>query len=93
LSIRFNPIKAEYIPTLAAAQETAQALIEALKKGASNSEGSGNEQFFTQSAVNFVAAVLYFFSKFEDGKYCDLPHILSFINEGYDDIFTVLLRI
>jgi hypothetical protein len=89
-SIRFNPIKAEYIPTLAAAQETAQALIEALKKGASNSEGGGNEQFFTQSAVNFVAAVLYFFSKFEDGKYCDLPHILSFINEGYDDIFTVL---
>jgi hypothetical protein len=89
-SIRFNPIKSEYIPTLAAAQETAQALIEALKKGASNSEGGGNEQFFTQSAVNFVAAIFYFFAKYENGKYCDLPHVLSFINEAYDDIFTVL---
>jgi len=88
-SIRFNPIKKDYIPTLAAAQETAQALIEALKKG-SNSEGGGNEQFFTQSAVNFVASVLYFFSKYQDGVYCDLPHVLSFLNEDYEDIFHVL---
>jgi len=91
-SVRFNPVKKEYISTLAAAQETAQALIESLKKGASNSEGSGNEQFFTQSAVNFVAAVLYFFANYEDGAYCDLPHILSFINSDYDDIFGVLFN-
>lgn len=89
-SIRFNPVKAEYVPTLAAALETAQALMDALKKGASNSEGGGNEQFFHQSAINFVAAIIYFFSKFENGKYCDLPHILSFIKLNYDDIFTVL---
>ena len=88
-SIRLNPIKSEYINTLAAAGETAQALIEALKKGA-NSEGGGNEQFFTQSAVNFVASVLYFFSKYENGKYSDLPHVISFMNSSYEDIFTVL---
>ncbi|MDR1370509.1 MAG: type IV secretion system DNA-binding domain-containing protein [Dysgonamonadaceae bacterium] len=89
-SIRFNPIKHEYIPTLAAALETSQALIEALKKGAANADGGGNEQFFTQSAVNFVAAVIYFFSKYEDGKYSDLPHVISFMNASYDDVFGVL---
>jgi hypothetical protein len=89
-SVRINPVKSEYIPTLAAALETSQALIEALKKGASNSDGGGNEQFFTQSAVNFVAAIIYFFSKYENGKYSDLPHIIAFMNADYDDIFSVL---
>jgi len=90
LSVRFNPLKSEYIPTLAAALETSQALIEALKKSASNVEGGGNEQFFTQSAVNFTAAVIYFLSKHENGKYSNLPHVISFMNQSYDDIFTVL---
>jgi hypothetical protein len=89
-SVRFNPLKREYIPTLAAALETSQALIEALKKGGSSAEGGGNEQFFTQSAVNFLAAVIYFLSKFENGKYSDLPHVIAFMNQSYDDIFTVL---
>jgi hypothetical protein len=89
-SVRLNPVKSEYIPTLAAALETSQALIEALKKGASNSEGGGNEQFFTQSAVNFVAAVIYFFARYENGKYSDLPHVIAFMNADYEDIFTVL---
>jgi uncharacterized membrane protein YgdD (TMEM256/DUF423 family) len=89
-SVRFNPLKREYIPTLAAALETSQALIEALKKGIAHSEGGGNEQFFTQSAVNFLAAIVYFLSKYENGKYSDLPHVISFMNQSYDDIFTVL---
>ena len=90
-SVRFNPLKSEYIPTLASAIETSQALIEALKKSASNTaEGGGNEQFFTQSAVNFLAAVIYYLSKYENGRYSDLPHVISFMNQSYDDIFTVL---
>jgi hypothetical protein len=89
-SIRFNPLKHEYIPTLAAAIETSQALIESLKKGSSTAEGGGNEQFFTQSAVNFLAAIIFFLSKYENGKYSDLPHVIAFMNQSYDDIFTVL---
>jgi len=89
-SVRFNPIKSEYITSLAAAIETSQALIEALKKSSSNVEGGGNEQFFTQSAVNFLAAIIYFLSKYENGRYSDLPHVISFMNQSYDDIFTVL---
>jgi hypothetical protein len=89
-SVRFNPIKPEYVNTLAAAGETAEALIEALKKGANTSDSGGNEQFFTLSAVNFVTAVIYFLSKYENGKYCDLPHVISFMNGSYEDMFKVL---
>jgi hypothetical protein len=89
-SVRFNPIKAEYVPTLAAAVETSQALLEALKKGVNAADAGGNEKFFTKSAENFVACIIYFLSKYEDGKYCSLPHVLSFANGSYEDIFRVL---
>lgn len=86
-SRRVNPFKCEYIKTLAEASETAEALVEALKKG---DKSSGSDQFFTQSAINFLAACIYFFSKHESGRYSSVPHVLAFLNLSYDQIFTVL---
>ena len=89
MSRRVNPFKSEYINTLADASETAEALVEALKKG---DKSTGSDQFFTQSAINFLAACIYFFSKYDNGKFSTLPHILSFLNLSYDEIFSVLFR-
>ncbi|MCA5004036.1 type IV secretion system DNA-binding domain-containing protein [Sphingobacterium bovistauri] len=86
-SRRVNPFKSEYLRTLADATETAEALVEALKKG---DKSAGSDQFFTQSAINFLAACIYFFSKHKEGKYSSLPHVLAFLNLSYDQIFTVL---
>ncbi|GAB3834148.1 hypothetical protein GCM10028895_54060 [Pontibacter rugosus] len=63
-SRRFNPLKPEYLPTLADATETAEALLEALRKG---DRDSGTAQFFNQSAVNFLASCIYFLSRHEGG--------------------------
>ena len=86
-SRRVNPFKPEYIKTLADASETAEALVEALKKG---DKSAGSDQFFTQSAINFLAACIYFFSKYDAGRYSTFPHVLAFLNLSYDEIFTVL---
>ncbi|QCR25282.1 type IV secretory system conjugative DNA transfer family protein [Pontibacter sp. SGAir0037] len=86
-SRRFNPLKPEYLPTLADATETAEALLEALRKG---DRDSGTAQFFNQSAVNFLASCIYFLSRHEGGRYSSFPHVLSFINLSYDQIFEVL---
>ena len=86
-SRRVNPLKREYLRTLADASETAEALVEALKKG---DKSGGSDQFFTQSAVNFLAACIYFFSRYENGRYSSLPHVLAFLNLSYEQIFTVL---
>lgn len=86
-SRRINPWRSDYLQTLAEASETAEALVEAMKKG---DKASGSDQFFTQSAVNFLAACIYFFSKYEDGKYSSFPHVMAFLNRSYDEIFTVL---
>ena len=131
-SRRVNPIQLKYINNLAAASETAETLLESLQKGKKEG-GGGSDQFFQTSAVNFLAACIYFFANYgkepydkdgkmliaerrEDpktkrliptgrvfdhtgtevqpaywlGKYSDMPHILSFLNESYQTIFEVL---
>ena len=131
-SRRVNPIQLKYINNLAAASETAETLLESLQKGKKEG-GGGSDQFFQTSAVNFLAACIYFFcnwgkepydkdgnmltaEKAQDkqtkrmiptgrvfnsageevepaywlGKYSDMPHILSFLNESYQTIFEVL---
>ena len=131
-SRRVNPIQQKYINNLAAASETAETLLESLQKGKKEG-GGGSDQFFQTSAVNFLAACIYFFinygkepfdkdgnklhaEKIQDeatkrwkltgrvfdsegvevepaywlGKYSDMPHILSFLNENYQTIFEVL---
>jgi len=86
-SRRINPLRSDYIKTLADASETAEALVEALKKG---DKASGSDAFFTQSAINFLASCIYFMSRYNRGVFSTLPHILSFLNRSYDEIFSVL---
>lgn len=137
-SRRVNPIQQKYIANLAAAQETAETLIESLQKGQKGS-GGGSDQFFQTSATNFLAACIYFFVNYDKtpfdalgnaldaeyiedpethhkkltgrvfakgqlgnmnhvvepaywkGKYSDMPHVLSFLNHSYEEIFEVLV--
>jgi hypothetical protein len=86
-SRRINPWRREYIRSLADASETAEALVEAMKKG---DKSGGSDQFFTQSAINFLAACIYFMSRYEDGKYSTFPHVLALLNRSYEEIFRTL---
>lgn len=88
-SKRVNPFKKEYIRTLAEAQEMAEAMVSALQKGGA-SAGGGSEQFFTQSAINFLSSCIYFFATYENGKFSTLPHLLAFMNKSYEEIFETL---
>jgi len=88
-SRRVNPLLPKYIGTLAKAGETADAIVSALKKGEKNSSG-GSDQFFTQSAINFLAATIYYLAHKANGKYSSLPHLLAFLSRPYDVIFNHL---
>lgn len=67
-SRRVNPIQQKYIQNLAAASETAETLLESLQKGKKEG-GGGSDQFFQTSAVNFLAACIYFFVNYEREPY------------------------
>jgi len=74
-SRRVNPIQQKYINNLAAAQETAETLIESLQKGKKEG-GGGSDQFFQTSAVNFLAACIYFFVNYEKEPYDENGNML-----------------
>ena len=67
-SRRVNPIQHKYIGNLAAASETAETLLESLQKGKKEG-GGGSDQFFQTSAVNFLAACIYFFVNYKRVPY------------------------
>ncbi len=87
-SRRINPLNPKYVRTLSEAQEISTALVQALKKG---DKSGGSDQFFTQSAINFLASAVYFLAKHEEGKYSSLPHLMAFLNLDYEQIFKSLL--
>lgn len=82
-----NPLNPKYQKGLPQCIETATSLVQSL---AETSQASGADQFFKQSAINFLAAIFYYLSTYEKGKYSTLPHALSLINRGYGEIFDLL---
>ena len=67
-SRRVNPIQLKYINNLAAASETAETLLDSLQKGKKEG-GGGSDQFFQTSAVNFLAACIFFFCNWNKMPY------------------------
>lgn len=47
-------------------------------------------EFFVESAINFVTAVIWFLRKYQDGQFCTLPHVIELIQLPYDALFTLL---
>ena len=78
-SNRINPIQRKYIPDLAAASETAATLLASLNKGGGEKKG-GSEAFFTNSAENFLAAIIYFFVNFHPVGFRNGKKLKSFIS-------------
>lgn len=68
------------------ASESARTILLGLNKEWQKKIG----EFFVESALNFVTAVIWFLRKYQDGKYCTLPHVIEFIQLEYDDLFTLL---
>jgi len=46
--------------------------------------------FFVESPINFVTALIWFLKKYEGGKYCTLPHVIELSLTDYKDLFAIL---
>lgn len=47
-------------------------------------------EFFVESPINFLGAIIWYLKKFEGGKYCTLPHAIEMAQCPYDRLFAVL---
>lgn len=86
LSSRCNPIHPTTLPTLTAAIESAKSLLLSMNSTWANKQG----EFFVESPINLLAAVIGFLRKYEGGQYCTLPHAIELLHIPYEKLFTIL---
>ncbi|MFN8272003.1 MAG: conjugal transfer protein MobC [Chitinophagaceae bacterium] len=83
---RCNPLEPSAMHDITDATESARTILLGLNREWINKQGD----FFVESPINFVTAVIWFLRKYADGKYCTLPHVIELMQADYDELFPVL---
>ena len=86
VSHRCNPLDPNTMNDITDATESARTILLGLNREWINKQGD----FFVESPINFVTAIIWFLKKYEDGKYCTLPHVIELMQAQYDELFPVL---
>jgi hypothetical protein len=56
-----------------------------------NMEWVGKQgDFFIESSINFVKALIWFLCQYQDGRYCSWPHVIELAQTPYKQLFSVL---
>lgn len=83
---RCNPLEPEAMRDITDATEAARTILLGLNRDWIKKQG----EFFVESPINFLTAIIWFLKKYEGGKYCTLPHAIEMMQQDYSDLFPVL---
>jgi hypothetical protein len=85
-SFRCNPLAPEWMESPIDAFESSRTVLYNLNREWIRKQG----EFFSESAVSFFAAVIWFLKKYKDGRFCTLPHAIELLQMDYDDLFAIM---
>ena len=85
-SHRCNPLDPMAMHDITDATESARTILLGLNREWIKKQGD----FFVESPINFVTAVIWFLRSYENGKYCTLPHAIELMQADYEDLLPVL---
>ena len=85
-SHRCNPIAPEFMTDISDAYESAYVIMLNLNRNWIQKQGD----FFVESPIILLAAIIWYLKIYDGGKYCTFPHAIEFLNKPYADIFTIL---
>lgn len=85
-SHRCNPLDPQAMHDITDATESARTILLGLNREWIKKQGD----FFVESPINFVTAVIWYLRKYGNGRYCTLPHVIEMIQADYDQLFPVL---
>lgn len=88
-SHRCNPINPKFMADISDAYESAYTIMLNLNKTWIQKQGD----FFVESPIILLAAIIWYLRIYQDGKYCTFPHAIEFLNKPYADISQFLPRI
>ncbi|WP_026968215.1 conjugal transfer protein MobC [Algoriphagus terrigena] len=85
-SHRCNPLEPDSMTDITDASESARTIMLGLNREWIRKQGD----FFVESPINFLTAIIWFLRKHKNGKYCTLPHVIELMQTEYEKLFTVL---
>ena len=86
VSNRCNPLDPSRMHDITDASESARTILLGLNREWINKQGD----FFIESPINFVTAVIWFLRQYKNGRYCTLPHVIELMQSAYEELFPVL---
>ncbi|MGN6531212.1 MAG: conjugal transfer protein MobC, partial [Ginsengibacter sp.] len=85
-SNRCNPLDKTFMNDITDAAESARTILMGLNREWIKRQGD----FFVESPINFLTAVIWFLRKYQDGEFCTLPHVIELMQVEYDKLFSIL---
>ena len=85
-SHRCNPINPSFMTDISDAYESAYTIMLNLNRSWIQKQGD----FFVESPIILLAAIIWFLKIYENGRYCTFPHAIEFLNRPYAQIFPIL---
>lgn len=85
-SHRCNPLHPSGMTDITAAAESARTILLGLNREWIRKQG----EFFQESSINFLTAIIWYLRRFQDGEFCTLPHVIELMQVDYDSLFTIL---
>jgi hypothetical protein len=85
-SSRCNPLDPSAMLDLTDAVESARTILLGLNREWIKRQGD----FFVESPINFLTAIIWYLRKYNDGEFCTLPHVIELMQADYDSLFTLL---
>ncbi len=85
-SHRCNPLDKENMLDITDAAEASRTILMGLNREWIKRQGD----FFVESPINFLTAIIWYLRKYRDGEFCTLPHVIELMQMEYDKLFSVL---
>ncbi|GGF42463.1 conjugal transfer protein MobC [Echinicola rosea] len=85
-SHRCNPLEPSTMLDITDASESSRTIMMGLNREWIKKQGD----FFVESPINFLTAVIWYLKRYQKGKYCTLPHVIEMMQTDYDKLFSVL---
>ncbi|PZR10347.1 MAG: conjugal transfer protein TraG, partial [Flavobacterium psychrophilum] len=83
---RCNPLDPVTMEDITDASESSRTIMLGLNRDWIKKQGD----FFVESPINFVTAIIWFLRKYENGKFCTLPHVIELMQLDYKTMFPLL---
>ncbi len=83
---RCNPLEPSAMTDITDAAESARTILLGLNPEWIKKQGD----FFVESPINFLTAIIWYLRKYKDGEFCTLPHVIELMQTDYDSLFTLL---